>query len=80
MMPRALMLASGYYQGEQDAYTHRFMGYNWTGYDWFEDGQVDNAIGQWELPLLRNSAVAFITERGRQPHQVRTAVSQLQLF
>ena len=64
--------SSGYYQGEQDAYTHKFVGYNWTGYDWFHDGQLEDALGQWELPLLRDAAVRFITAQGHHPLKVRT--------
>lgn len=61
--------ALGFTQGSEDAYTHKNLytspSNNWTGYDWFrgeahKDIVVTNATGLWELPLLRDDALAFI--------------------
>ena len=51
----------GFLQGEEDAYTHTNIYPNWTGYDWFRDGKIVDARGQWELSLIRDAAVDFIT-------------------
>ena len=58
---------AGFYQGEEDAYTHRNMWPIWAGYDWFVNDRAVNTTGQWELPILRDSAVAFIANNTAAP-------------
>eukprot|EP01050_Picozoa_sp_SAG11_P022981 SAG11_NODE_4487_length_1877_cov_1.735096_1_plen_361_part_10 len=55
----------GYYQGEEDAYTHRNVYPTWDGYDWFVGGMATNASGEWELPIMRDAALKFIQKQAQ---------------